>query len=256
MSRLFDLTITHMRTRPRRHKFTYKMPYFLLDLAQPPKLRFFSCERWNLASFHQKDHGDGGTNLPGWVATQLQNASIEGGAARIMLLTMPRFFGFGFNPLSLFFCYNSEGELRAVIYEVNNTFGQRHSYLCPVKPGDQSLLQQGAEKIFYVSPFMEMAQRYHFTLCPPGNSVSLYIKVEDKMGVILHATMAGKAKPFTDLAVLKMVFLQPWLGVKIITAIYWQAFKLWRKGLGLVPRPAPPRQEVSQGYVHSGGEHG
>lgn len=255
MNRLYNLTVTHVRTRPRQHQFTYAVPYLLLDLAHPPVLRLFSWGRWNLTSFYEADHGDGIGPLKNWVEAQLENAGIKDGAARIMLLTMPRFLGFGFNPLSLFFCYAPEGHLRAVIYEVNNTFGQRHFYLCPVGQGDTSIIRQGVDKIFYVSPFMEMAQRYRFTLQPPGHSMSLHITVEDKAGVILHAAMAGKAHPLSDSALLKMTALQPWLGFKIITAIHWQAFKIWRKGISLYPRPAPPKQNVSQGYMRPGNKH-
>lgn len=255
MSQLFYLTVTHVRTRPHRHKFTYRVPYLWLDLMHPPKMRFFSWNRRNLASFHETDHGDGEPNLRRWVESQLRTAGLEDGAARIWLLTMPRFLGFGFNPLSLFFCYAENGDLRAVIYEVNNTFGQRHSYLCPVAQGNTLPVRQGANKIFYVSPFMEMTQRYLFTLHPPGESVSLHIAVEDKAGVTLHATMTGKAQTLTARGLLRMVALQPWLGFKIITAIHWQAFKLWRKGQRSYPRPAPPQEDVSYGYAPAGDEH-
>lgn len=255
MSLLYHLKVTHVRTRPRQHKFTYRVPYLLLDLARPPKLRFFSWGGWNLTSFRETDHGDGTTPLSVWVKEQLQNAGIKDGGARITLLTVPCFFGFAFNPLSLFFCYAPDGNLRAVIYEVNNTFGQRHSYLCPVAKNEAPIVRQEADKIFYVSPFMEMTQRYRFTLQPPGDSLSLQIAVEDKAGVILYATMAGKAITLSDSALLKMIIFQPWLGFKIIIAIHWQAFHLWRKGLRFYPRPAPPERHVSQGYVRPGHEH-
>jgi DUF1365 family protein len=245
---LYPVLVTHTRIRPRPHALSYQVPYLLLDLDAPPRLKLFSRNRFNLVSFRDSDHGNKAATLRNWVDTTLREAGLASASAHITLLSMPRVLGLGFNPLSLFLCHTEAGALRAVIYEVNNTFGQRHSYLCPVEE-TSGPLRQGAEKVFYVSPFMDMGLRYRFTLHPPSDSLGLHIAVEDAQGVILRATMAGRRAPLTDAALLRLVAAQPWLGVKVLTAIHWEALKIWCKGLRPRPRPPAPDQDVSQGYA-------
>ncbi|MCB5943924.1 DUF1365 domain-containing protein [Acidocella sp. KAb 2-4] len=249
MSALYPVRVTHTRLRPRHHALAYRVPYVLLDLDETPRLRLFSRERFNLFSLPARDHGAGSADLRGWVEQQLAAAGLAEAGARITLLAMPRCLGLGFNPLSLFFCHEASGALRAVLYEVNNTFGQRHTYLCPVAAGAAAPLRQGAEKIFYVSPFMDMQLRYSFSLQPPGAGVGLHIAVEDAEGVVLHATLAGKRQELTDAALLRLALTQPFLGVKVLAAIHWQAVKIWLKGIALRPRPPAPAAPVSLGYA-------
>ena len=118
MNALYPVWVTHTRTRPRQHSLAYQVPYLLLDLDAMPRLRLFSRGGFNLVSFRETDHGDGTTPLRGWVERHLAAAGLQAGAARITLLAMPRILGLGFNPLSLFLCHDSDGALRAVLYEV------------------------------------------------------------------------------------------------------------------------------------------
>ncbi|MBB5373432.1 DUF1365 domain-containing protein [Acidocella aromatica] len=247
MNALYATQVTHSRTRPRRHKLAYRLPYLLLDLASPPAARLFSRNRFNLFSLYERDHGDGHTPLRAWVEARLAEAGLAEAGARISLFTLPRFLGLGFNPLSLFFCHDAAGDLRAVLYEVNNTFGQRHFYLCPVSPGARAPLRQEAEKAFYVSPFMDMGLHYRFTLRPPGESVGLHIAVEDAEGVVLRATLAGPRQPLTDATLLRAALMHPLLGVKVLAAIHWEALLIWLKGVGLRPRPPAPATPVTPG---------
>ncbi|MBU6449141.1 MAG: DUF1365 family protein [Rhodospirillales bacterium] len=247
MSALYDTRITHTRTRPRHHTLAYKLPYLLVDLDAPPAQKLLSYNRFNLFSVNEHDHGDGGTKLRTWVEAQLAEAGLEEAAAQIHLFTLPRFLGFGFNPLSLFFCHGAGGELRAVLYEVNNTFGHRHVYLCPVAPGASPPLRQEAEKCFHVSPFMDMALHYRFTLTPPGEAVGLHIAVADAEGVILRATLAGVRRALTDANLLRTAITHPLLGIKVIGAIHWEALRIWLKGIRLRRCPPPPAALVSTG---------
>jgi DUF1365 family protein len=247
MNALYSTRVTHTRTRPRRHHLAYRLPYLLLDLDHLPTSPLFSRNRFNLFSLHERDHGDGVTPLRAWVAARLAEAGLAEAECRITLLTLPRFLGLGFNPLSLFLCHDAQGALRAVLYEVNNTFGQRHHYLCPVAPGARAPLRQSAEKVFYVSPFMDMGLRYRFTLTPPGEAVGLHIAVEDSQGPMLRATLAGTSQPFTNTVLLRAALVHPLLGVKVLAAIHWEALKIWLKGIGLRPRPAPPVTPVTYG---------
>ena len=247
MSAIYETRITHVRTRPRHHALGYKLPYLLLDLDTPPALRLLSYNRFNLFSLRERDHGDGATPLRAWVEARLLEAGLTDSAASIRLLTLPRFLGLGFNPLSLFFCHGQDGALRAVLYEVNNTFGQRHFYLCPVASGAIPPLRQEAEKCLYVSPFMDMALRYRFTLTPPGAAVGLHIAVADAEGTMLRATLAGKHRALTDTNLLRVALAHPLLGIKVLSAIHWEALWIWLKGVSLRRRPPAPAKLVSSG---------
>ncbi|MDE1906367.1 MAG: DUF1365 domain-containing protein [Rhodospirillales bacterium] len=247
MSALYAARITHTRTRPRQHALAYKLPYLLLDLDTPPAPKLFSYNRFNLFSVNERDYGDGITGLRPWVESCLTEAGLEEAAAKIQLFTLPRFLGLGFNPISLFFCHAAGGELRAVLYEVNNTFGQRHVYLCPVAPGAAAPLHQEAEKCFHVSPFMDMRLRYRFTLTPPNEAVGLHIAVADTEGIMLRATLAGPRRALTDANLLRAALAHPLLGIKVMSAIHWEALRLWLKGIRLRRCPPPPAALVSTG---------
>ncbi|HTQ72521.1 MAG TPA: DUF1365 family protein, partial [Acidocella sp.] len=179
-------------------------------------------------------------------------AGMAQAGASIHLLTMPRVLGYAFNPLSLYLCHDAQGHLRAVLYEVNNTFGQRHSYLLPVTE-NSPVARQECGKAFYVSPFLDMDLRYRFALHPPGEALGLHITVEDEQGVVLHATMAGKAEKLTDAALLRTACAVPFLGTKVVLGIHWEALKLWLKGIGLRPRPPAPERPVTITRPHTGG---
>ncbi len=247
MNALYSTRVTHTRTRPCRHALAYRLPYLLIDLAAPPHAALFSLNRFNLFSLYERDHGDGRTPLRAWVVERLAEAGLSDASARLTLLTLPRFLGLGFNPISLFFCHDATDALRAVLYEVNNTFGQRHCYLCPVAPEARPPLRQSVDKSFYVSPFMDMGLRYRFTLIPPGEAIGLHIAVEDAEDTLLRATLAGTRQALTNATLLRAALLHPLLGVKVLAAINWEALKIWLKGVGLRSRPAPPATTVTLG---------
>jgi DUF1365 family protein len=125
-----------------------------------------------------------------------------------------------------------------VIYEVRNTFGDIHSYVLPVTPDEQSSagIRQSQDKLFYVSPFVEMAMRYHFPVMPPGECVKLRILATDGEGPLLAATFNGRRSALDTAGLLRSVFALPLVTLKIITAIHWEALRLWLKGAQLVPR--------------------
>ena len=160
----------------------------------------------------------------------------------MLLLCYPRLFGYAFNPLSVYFCYRADGELTLMIYEVRNTFGELHSYVLPVKPGERSAsgIRQVQDKLFYVSPFIEMAMRYHFRVLPPGDDVKLRILETDHEGPLLAASFHGRRRTLTSATMLRSFFALPLVSFKIVAAIHWQALRLWLKGLRLIGRPMPP----------------
>ena len=155
-----------------------------------------------------------------------------------MLLGYPRLLGYTFNPLSVYFCYRADGQLALIIYEVRNTFGDIHAYALPVKSEQVSPagIRQEQDKRFYVSPFIEMAMRYHFRVVPPKDRVKLRILETDSEGPLLSATFSGQRRALTTKELLRSLFSLPIVTIKIIAAIHWEALRLWLKGVRLVPR--------------------
>ena len=158
---------------------------------------------------------------------------------RVLLLCYPRLFGFTFNPLSVYYCYREGDALALMIYEVRNTMGEIHSYVLPVQPAQISDagVRQQHEKLFYVSPFIEMAMRYHFRATPPAARIKLRILETDQEGPLLVATFKGRRRALTTAALLRSFFSLPLVTLKIVAAIHWEALRLWLKGARLQPRP-------------------
>ena len=247
-SALYAGLVTHARFRPKVHRLRYRMLQGLFDLDELPgldrRLRFFSHNRSNLFSFHDRDHGDGGASLRPWVDRQLTAAGVRPRGLRVRLLCMPRMLGYAFNPLSVYFCSDGDGRLRCLIYQVNNTFGERHSYVMPVE--DQAgPVRQGCDKRFYVSPFMEMDLTYGFTVAAPGEGVAVEVAVSDADGPLLDALFAGRRRELTDAALVRSLFTYPLMTVMVVAAIHWHALKLWLKGVRLTRKPGPPAQAVT-----------
>jgi len=236
----------HRRVRPCAHKFRYRAFWFLVDVDElaeiSGRLRLFSHNRFNLFSFHDKDHGDGtATPLHAQVECQLGEAGINLAGGPIRLLCMPRSLGYCFNPLSVYFCYRADGALAALVYQVHNTFGQRHSYVIPV--GNESgTLHQHCQKAFYVSPFMDMNMRYDFRVTGPGQRIGVGIRTSASAIPIMSAVLTGAREDRTDRNLMKVFLAIPAVTLKVIAAIHWEAFRLWLKGLRLRRRPVPPKR--------------
>jgi DUF1365 family protein len=248
-SALYVGSVMHRRLRPSEHRLRYRMFWMLLDLDEidglANRLRLFSHNRFNVASFHDRDHGDGGGEpLRAQVERHLNAAGIDLGGGSIRLLCMPRILGYGFNPLSIYFCYRKDDRLAAILYEVHNTFGQRHSYLAPVL-GCQGALVHTCKKSFYVSPFLDLDMAYAFRVVPPVDRVAATIRTEDSEGPIIIASLAGRREPLTCSTLLRALAMHPFLTLKVIAAIHWHALLLWRKGVPLQSRPSPPASSVT-----------
>ena len=253
-SALYAGLVLHRRFGKVEHKLRYRMTMALLDLDEldglDRRLRLFSRNRLNLFSFHDRDHlpkaAAPGASLRGTVDAELAAAGLDLGGGAIRLLSLPRILGHAFNPLSVYFCHAADGRLGAMLYEVNNTFGQRHSYLIPVEevePGGG--VAQSCDKVFYVSPFLDMDLRYHFRIVPPGERLS--VAVDGTRGGVraITASFAGERRALTDAALLKSFIGHPLLSVSVVVGIHWEALKLWCKGVRLHARPAPPAHAVS-----------
>lgn len=252
-SALFPGHVTHARFKPKAHRLAYRIYSLLLDLdeldALDGKLRLFSVDRFNLFSFHRRDRGDkSGAGLRQQIEKAMLAAGVTVDGGPIRLLTMPRLLGWAFNPLSVFFCYGKDASLRAIFWEVDNTFGERHSYLIPVETDGAAEIVQRCDKAFYVSPFMDMDLRYVFRVIPPGDRLKIVIDTFDSEGQVLTARHLARRVELTDAALLKAFFAIPFLTLKVIGGIHWEALKIWLKGVRFRKRPLPPSSTVS--FVH------
>jgi DUF1365 family protein len=240
-SSLYVGSVMHRRLRPRLHRFKYRAFWLMLDLDEietlSRKLRLFSHNASNLFSLRSADHGDGSSiSLRAQAEQFLRDAGIHSAPRTISLLCMPRTLGYGFNPLSVYFCRDPQGALTALIYQVHNTFGERHSYVMRVdEPGE--VIRQGCSKAFFVSPFLGMELDYDFRISVPGERLAVAIGVRDRDGPVLNAVMTGARRPLTDGALLRLALTIPWVTLKVVLAIHWEAVRLWLKGVGLRRRP-------------------
>lgn len=240
--------VAHRRLRPVAHRFVYRVFSMLIDIDRIDEAaatsRFFSRNRFNLFSFFDRDHADeDAAPLAARIRATLWGAGFRGDG-RIELLCYPRVLGYAFNPLSVYYCFDANGALEAVLYDVRNTFGERHGYLIAADPGAE-IIQQSADKNFYVSPFMDMDQRYDFTLSHPGDHLTVSIAQHDGEGPIFLASFAGDRREMCDRTLIDAFFRYPMMTLKVIAAIHLEAARLFAKGLRLRPRPPAPERAVS-----------
>ena len=253
--------VMHARLKPFGHRFSYRVMSLLIDLdrladadRQSP---LFGVNRAALYSFHEADHGSARRLIAcapmRSIARAERGIDLTGG--RVLLLCYPRLLGYTFNPLSVYFCYRADGELALLIYEVRNTFGEIHPYVLPVTPGEisEAGVRQQQDKLFYVSPFIDMAMRYHFRVLPPGERVRLRILETDREGPLLAATFNGRRRALNTTELLRAFFALPLVTLKIMAAIHWEALRLWLKGARLVPRngtrPAIPAWRAAKATI-------
>jgi len=241
--------VVHQRHRPKTHRLEYRVFSFYLDLDELEQLnrglRLFGHNRAALFSLLDRDHGSGsGGDLKAHVREHLRAAGITGADGPIRLLCYPRVLGYVFNPLSVFYCHDREQRLKAVIYEVNNTHGERHSYVIPVSE-DQTPIRHACDKVFFVSPFMPMDCRYRFHINRPGRDLQLFIHETHQGQPLLDAWFTGKRQTLDDRTLLRVALRIPFLTLKVLFGIHWEAWKLWRKGVPFFRHPATPKYAAS-----------
>ena len=247
-SALYQGRVRHTRLQPFHHDFEYRVFYGLFDIDEldylDRGLRLFSVGRRNLASFYPQDHGPvDGSSLRAWAEDVLAEAGVDIDGGRIELLAFPRILGYAFNPLSVWYCYGSEGDLKGVLHEVRNTFGDRHVYVVPVN--DETAYRHSFAKAMHVSPFNPMEQTYHFTVNRPGKRLQVAIEQTDESGKVFRAGMRLSRIPLTDRNLLRVFFTHPLVTMKVIAGIHWQALRLWLKGATYRKRPRPPADSIT-----------
>jgi DUF1365 family protein len=248
-SALYEGLVTHERFAPKRHRLRYRLFQMLLDLDNladlDRDLKLFSLDRFNLFSFHARDHGDGRADLRAYVRELLATAGIAAGGP-IRLLCMPRILGHAFNPISIYYCHRADGTVAAVLYEVNNTFGERHAYLIAAEGSEGGTIRQACDKRFYVSPFMDMAMGYDFRLTLPAERISTTVHGDDPQGRrLITATFAGARKALSDKALMLAFLAYPLMTLKVVAAIHWEALQIFAKGVGFRARPTKPEAPVT-----------
>ena len=229
---IYNGEVSHTRFKPVRHFLKYKTFSLFIDSDEinllDKSISIFSHNKFNVFSFHDNDHGnrDGGC-LKDWVLMNIKKFNIESKITKIKILCYPRIFGYVFNPLSIFYCYEDD-KLKAIFYEVKNTFNEQHTYIFKIKD-DQEIIQK-CKKKFYVSPFMDMETYYNFKLLNPDEKLFVFIKQTDVKGTVLTASQTGDKKElnFKQLAI--NFFKYPLMTLKIIGSIHFEALLLWKKG--------------------------
>jgi uncharacterized protein len=249
-STLYVGRVMHQRLRPRRHNFSYRGFWFVFDIDEidvlAQRLTLFSRNRFNLFSFHDRDYGDRtGAPLRPQIERHMAAAGLAPDGGAIRLLTLPRIFGYVFNPLSVVFISGADGGLRAILWEVSNTFGERHAYLIPVDDPASRAIRQSCAKQLHVSPFLDMNMTYSFRVAPPTARTLVSIVAADAEGALLVAAMNGERRELGDGALLRAFVRLPFMTLKVIVAIHWQALRLWLKGMDFRPSPPPPKLPVS-----------
>ena len=246
---IYNGTVIHKRFKPKEHFFKYKVFSLLIDLSEIQKLceqiKFFSLNKFNLISFYERDHGArDGTSLEKWVKNNLENTDIDIEGIKIKLLCYPRILGYVFNPLSIFFIYNKNDKLVSILYEVKNTFGEQHTYIFKVED-DTELFQHNCSKKFHVSPFIEMDCNYFFRILKPCERISVIIDQYQSDEKILYASQDGKRKDLNSKELLKSYIKHPLMTFKIISAIHFEAFKLWTKGIKFIQRKLKIKNNIT-----------
>lgn len=251
--------VHHARLRPVEHRFNYGVYFLRLPLrslaeAAPRLPALFSLNRFNLLSFHERDHGDGKGALLPWIEGLLEAEGIDDADGEIWLQTFPRVLGYVFNPVAFWFCHRHDGSLRAVLCEVRNTFGERHCYLLDTGGSIPNGAELQARKIFHVSPFCAIEGGYRFRFMRslreiqgvPAEHTVARIDHDDRHGLLINTSISGVSETLDAGRVLKAFFRYPLMTLGVIVKIHVQALRLWRKRVPFYSKPAAPSTEISR----------
>ena len=239
-SGLFIGTLRHRRFTPAAHAFTYPLFMVLLDIDRVPELMrvsaFTSYNRWNWATFDDRDHlGDPKCTLRERLIGDATRHGIELPEGPIFLLTHLRYFGYCFNPVSFFYCFDSTERLRVVLAEVRNTFGGSHRYWLRPEPASRTF-RACATKSMYVSPFMPVDLEYAFAFTPPEGTLLAHVETRYAGAVGFDATLSLERRPWNGSEIRRVLLRYPAMTAAVMAGIHWQALRLWWKGVPVVRR--------------------
>jgi len=252
---VLDATVMHKRHFPRVHGLNYRASYLALPLTRlhdPVVTRHLAVNRAALLSFREKDHAPrDGSDLHAWVRGILRDYAMDDLVDEVVLISMPRMFGYVFNPVSFWMCLDRQRQLRAVLCEVNNTFGETHSYLCAHgdrRPlGDRDRLR--ADKLLHVSPFLRREGHYCFRFAW-RRQFGVWIDYHDAAGnKQLTTSLTGTLAPLQRPLLRRAFFGNPLVTLQVILLIHWQALRLIARGIRYIPKPRQHEDRISA--VHS-----
>lgn len=243
--------VMHMRHWPKTNGFRYGMYYLCLPLSALPALnglRLLSLNRANLWSLREADHINRREPMERWIRDQLARFQLSEADGEVVLLTLPRLMGYAFNPVTFWFCLDRAGALRAVLSEVNNTFGERHCYLSfhddhrPIVPDD--VLE--SRKVFHVSPFMDRHGHYTFRFVYGEKRIGVWIDLWQDGRNMLSTALTGTRRPLTDGALLRCFWRYPLVTLKVTFLIHYQALRIVLKGIRYRPKPTPLQEVLTR----------
>lgn len=246
----YEGVVVHKRLAPKTHGFSYRVFALCLDLDEIDRLdgslRLFSRGRRNLVSIRDADLAAPGPGRVGdKVRAQLRDAGLASACERIEMVCYPRLLGYVFNPLTVYFCRDSNARVGAVVYEVTNTFGERKSYVIPAHEGAAGAITQGCAKELYVSPFTRREGSYGFHALAPSERVVIGVNFREAGTPVLKTHFRGERRELSDAMLARLVLRYPLMTLKVIGAIHYEAARLWAKGVSLVPRHTSPPYSVS-----------
>ncbi|MEM6461095.1 MAG: DUF1365 domain-containing protein [Pseudomonadota bacterium] len=235
--------VVHRRLRPAPHRLEYSVFSLLADIDRLPdlgrRLWLFSHNRFNLFSVHERDHGTG-NDLKQHLLKCTEEALGVHDVQRFLMLCYPRVFGYVFNPLTVYYGLDGQGRTAIVIYEVSNTFGERHTYALSAQEADDGVIRQDSVKVFHVSPFNKVEGRYSFRTRLPGDDASVGILLKDDGGPLVAAHFNGRFRSLSDGTLVKLFSAYGFMTAKVWLAIRYEALKLWAKRVPFFSKPPAP----------------